>query len=214
MLIGKISCLTCDFLLRSHVAEGVAGALGLETMGGNEVVKEGEGATFGDEEMGFKLMAAEGDMGGEIVGEEAVNFFVCGQAAARLQDVFEAGMTVDGSQQLFVGTEFHAADLHVLRAEVAAGPRDIALDTGRKGAEAINMHGTAGGQHLGQRIGHIEEESETGALAVEGSVTMHGVRELVSFHRFQVNGAEVPRRGLSILARRVLVDVVFDRHKV
>ena len=44
------------FLLRSHVAEGVAGALGLETMGGNEVVKEGEGATFGDEEMGFKLM--------------------------------------------------------------------------------------------------------------------------------------------------------------
>ena len=192
----------------------MAGALGLETMGGNEVVKEGEGATFGDEEMGFELMAAEGDMGGEIVGEEAVNFFVCGQAAARLQDVFEAGMTVDGSQQLFVGTELHTADLHILRAEVAAGPRDIALYTGRKGAEAINMHGTAGGQHLGQRIGHVEEESETGALAVEGSVTMHGIRELVSFHRFQVNGAEVPRRGLSILARRVLVDVVFDRHKV
>lgn len=168
-------------------------AFAMEAAGGDEVVEEVKGATFGEVEVGLELAAEEAGVGGEMGGEEGGEFGVGDVGATGLKDVFEAGLMVDSPQKRWIGTELDASDTKVVDTSTGTAVRSdvlhITLDMGLEGAEVIYGYGCALGQQLCQRASQKTEGADAGACGEDGIHCMHLIRQLLALNRNEVNGS-------------------------
>ncbi len=192
--------------------KGMAGALWKEAVGGNEVLQQAEGKTLGEPEVGLQLMTTEGGVRSEVLIEEGFDLGIRRQRATRFQDMLKAGATVDFAQQLRIGMEDDSPHAKIGSTAAASRLLDISFHLRREGADAFKMHGKAFRQQLWHRVSQINEDAETGTGTIGIAAATHRLRQRTVIDSLQINGAQMLRCRLTILARRILMDIVFEGH--